>query len=559
MTCWPAWPARFAVYKLAVRQARIRLDDQPVGRVIQITDLSLGLPFLSNLPAHLAVRTEPRLAFTLQGTRFDTGANAPPCAQQRSGELRLAVQQLDLAPWLAYLPGGLPLQVQAARVSTDLRLRFALPAQGPPQLSLLGQWHLSQVALALAPRPGADATHPAAPLLHWQSLSAALDDVQPLAQQVTLGVVTLQGAELMLTRDARGRLPWPLAGDASTDAAVAVPTAVPTAAPAASSAQPPATSTPPAPAWQLSLARLALTDAVLHWADAGTQPAAALHLDGLSLQGEDLHWPAVRPMPLKAEARLRPAGPAPAAAPRGGLRIDGRVQPGQAGLNLSVDALPLGLLQPCLAALLRPALTGSLTLNGRLDWSDGSAAPAWQALVLSQARVDLPVHRISLGRLQLQGPRLAVARDSQGRLDAETWLVAAPAAPARPAAPASTAPPWQLQLRELRWQDGHLTLRRLPLHLLMPYADAALPVLLQSADLGYQGQLQARQTPTCGPGCWRRPRPATTPPVTWRCVAAWPCATPSPRAACPPTACSWPGPSCAHPTAPMQPGRRGWT
>ena len=163
------------------------------------------------------------------------------------------------------------------------------------------------------------------------------------------------------------------------------------------------------------------------------------------------------------------------------------MQPGQAGLNLSVDALPLGLLQPCLAALLRPALTGSLSLNGRLDWSDGSAAPAWQALVLSQARVDLPVHRISVGRLQLQGPRLAVARDSQGRLDAETWLVAAPAAPARPAAPASTAPPWQLQTRELRWQDGHLTLRRLPLHLLMPYADAALPVLLQSSRSGLPG------------------------------------------------------------------------
>lgn len=119
--------------------ARIRLDDRPTGRLHQITDLSLGLPFLSNLPAHLAVRTEPRLAFTLNGTRFDSDAAALPFAQQRQGELRLAFSQLDLAPWLGYLPNNLPLQLQSARVSSDLRLQFGLPPQGAAQVSLLGQ------------------------------------------------------------------------------------------------------------------------------------------------------------------------------------------------------------------------------------------------------------------------------------------------------------------------------------------------------------------------------------------------------------------------------------
>ena len=42
--------------------------------------------------------------------------------------------------------------------------------------------------------------------------------------------------------------------------------------------------------------------------------------------------------------------------------------------------------------------------------------------------------------------------------------------------------------------DGRLTLRRLPLHLLAPYAGDALPVLLQHAEAGFQGQVQARAT-----------------------------------------------------------------
>ena len=54
-------PARFAVYSLAVQQTRIRLDDQPAGRVHEITDLSLGL--LAFLPgtgqrARLQAQTE---------------------------------------------------------------------------------------------------------------------------------------------------------------------------------------------------------------------------------------------------------------------------------------------------------------------------------------------------------------------------------------------------------------------------------------------------------------------------------------------------------------------
>lgn len=93
-------PARFAVYNLTLADAHIRLDDRPAGQVHEISRLALGLPFLSKLPGDLVVRTEPHLAFTLHGTRFDSGASALPFAQQRQGELKLAFQGLDLAPWL---------------------------------------------------------------------------------------------------------------------------------------------------------------------------------------------------------------------------------------------------------------------------------------------------------------------------------------------------------------------------------------------------------------------------------------------------------------------------
>ncbi len=159
----PGEPARFALYNLALRDAQINFDDRPAGKQHSVQALTLSLPFLSNLPGDLAVNTEPRLVFTLNGIRFDSGAQALPFTVQRSGELTLAFKDLDLQPWLGYLPASLPLQLQAAKLSTDLRLRFLLPPQGGASVSLKGQLGLRDVALA---EPGSPT-----PVIAWQALS----------------------------------------------------------------------------------------------------------------------------------------------------------------------------------------------------------------------------------------------------------------------------------------------------------------------------------------------------------------------------------------------------
>ena len=42
---------------------------------------ALDLPFLSNLPDHLQVKVEPRLAFELNGSAFDNHGQSTPFAQ----------------------------------------------------------------------------------------------------------------------------------------------------------------------------------------------------------------------------------------------------------------------------------------------------------------------------------------------------------------------------------------------------------------------------------------------------------------------------------------------
>jgi len=57
-----------------------------------VSGLLLTLPFLSTLPSHLDVTVEPRLAFTFDGTSFDTGAQTTPFARDRDWRHLIALK-----------------------------------------------------------------------------------------------------------------------------------------------------------------------------------------------------------------------------------------------------------------------------------------------------------------------------------------------------------------------------------------------------------------------------------------------------------------------------------
>ena len=491
----PAESARFALYNLALRGAVLRFDDRPAGQRHQVDGLTLTLPFLSNLPADVEVVTEPRLAFTVNGTRFDSGSQARPFAAARSGELTLAFAKLDLEPWLGYLPAGLPLRLQQARLSSDLKLRFALPAEGSPSVSLQGSVQLDGVALAApgaapggASRALSGGAADGAPVLAWQTLALGLRDVQPLARRAMLGELKIDGAELQLARDAQGRINLQ---SLSAPADSAPPNPPPTARPTPAPAEP----------WQLSLDALRLNGGLVRWTDDAVRPRAALQLADLNLQATDLRWPAPPPLPVTLSTTLRTAGStAPGA---GRLTLDGKVAPQQATLSVQLTDLNLAALAPYLAQTLRPQLSGRLSVDSQLDWAAGPQAPVLQLalhkatlqdlqlrdgagpraarlaslgqLRVEQTAVDLLARQLRIGSVTLLQPMLAASRDAGGRMNLAQWAAEPatgpaaaqqPDAAARPARQAGTdaaaapratpAPPWRIHLQDLAVSGGQL-------------------------------------------------------------------------------------------------------
>jgi uncharacterized protein involved in outer membrane biogenesis len=468
-------PARLALYNLALTGGSIDYDDRSVGKQHTLRDLALKVPFISTLPSQREVKVQPHLAFTLNGSRFDSSAEGTPFAQTGKADAAVRWEGVDLAPYLAYLPASLPVKVQEAMLDVDVRIAFE---QAPKMaVKLTGSVQASKVRMA--DRAGQD-------LLAYERLKIDLADVRPLDQVVRLSQVELTAPVLSATRNAAGQIN--LAQLASPAAAA------PAAAAAASAASRPASaSTGKAAArpWTVEVAHTLVRGGTLRWADQSTRPAAALEAREFTLDAKDLALPWAHPVTFEGGFKLQD----------GSLAFKGEATDQKAQVQARLNALALPLAAPYLAQVLEPTVAGQLTGDIGVQWAaaDARAATgvtltagplALEQLALRQGKAQLA----SLGRLELKGlqlpldqrtatleslaitqPRITVDRDAEGRWMFERWMKAQPAAGESAAAAPAAAAPWVLRVADFALQGGAVSL-----------ADKAQarPVALELSSLG---------------------------------------------------------------------------
>ena len=193
----------FSLYNLVLSGGQVDFVDQSARKTHALRELRLAVPFLSNLPSQREIKTAPHLAFTLNGSRFDTAAVATPFAQNRKTDAAFTLRGLDLQPYLAYWPATLPFRLQSAVLHADVKVAFEQTAA--PVVRISGSVTADKVRLLQANGPDA-APGAGAELLAFDRLHLTLDDVRPLEQVVKLSAVELTAPTLSVTRDRAGRL-----------------------------------------------------------------------------------------------------------------------------------------------------------------------------------------------------------------------------------------------------------------------------------------------------------------------------------------------------------------
>lgn len=83
---------RFSLYNLMLSGGQLDFIDQAVHKTHTLRELNLAVPFLSNLKSQREIKTTPRLAFTLNGSRFDSAAVGTPFAQTRQADASMTLR-----------------------------------------------------------------------------------------------------------------------------------------------------------------------------------------------------------------------------------------------------------------------------------------------------------------------------------------------------------------------------------------------------------------------------------------------------------------------------------
>ncbi len=436
-------PARFALYNIAVTGGTLDFADKAVNKSQEVRDFSLGIPFLSNLESQRTVKTAPHLAFKLNGSQIDTAAQSTPFAQTRKTDAQIKLSQLDLKPYLGYLPASLPVRLQSAVLSADLTLAFEQGAQS--QVRLSGTVAADNVVVATP--TGGD-------LLAVDRIAVALRDVRLLAQVVDLSRVEITAPRLTVARSANGQLNL-------------LPSATP-GEPKNTTATKPKT-----PTWQMAVAEVVLQSGAVSWADDAVQPQAQAKLSQLELSATGITYPFTQPTVFQGSTLLDKTT----------LTFAGQTTDVAASATLSLNGLPLAMASPYLAQFLAPSLSGQLGADVGVQWvaagplqvsakridlsnlalNQGKTTLASvKAVNVSGVAVDLTAQTVRVDKLALAQPRTDVERGPDGRWMFEQWLKA-PATPsvtqttASVAANSATSATWAATLGELTVAGGPIT------------------------------------------------------------------------------------------------------
>jgi uncharacterized protein involved in outer membrane biogenesis len=253
----------YSINNISINKGSIDFDDQATvgGKRHTVRNLTIALPFISNIPYLIENYTDPKLAAVVNGAPFTFGGKVKPFSNSRETAVTLKINQLDLPRYMAYLPRKLPVDLTSGVLTSDCQIRYKVSADAKPELTISGVLKLDGIQVNWK-----DGTA----LLKLPSLQVNATRLALFARQFDFDAILLDGLELFASRDKKGI--WMYTHLLPTTAKSAPPqrSGKPTAAGSTKNAT-------------VTVGTFALSGAALHFSDALPQGGFKTHVSALDL------------------------------------------------------------------------------------------------------------------------------------------------------------------------------------------------------------------------------------------------------------------------------------
>ncbi|MGB0129335.1 MAG: DUF748 domain-containing protein, partial [Rhodocyclaceae bacterium] len=190
-------PTHFSLNNIQLTGGHIDLDDRVVKAKHTVSDIQIGVPFISNLPTQVDIEVQPAFSAKVDGSTLQLGGEAKPFKETREASVKLDLDALQLPAFVAYSPVPLKFGIPSGTLDTRLSVTFSQPATGAPTLVVAGDIGLNQ--LEVVEKEGA-------PILKLPKLAVKVQSAQVFAGKAALAAVSVQGPEVWLTREKDGSI-----------------------------------------------------------------------------------------------------------------------------------------------------------------------------------------------------------------------------------------------------------------------------------------------------------------------------------------------------------------
>jgi uncharacterized protein involved in outer membrane biogenesis len=190
-------PPKLALYNIELVDGRIDFDDRPTRNQHAVSDLRIGIPFLSTIPTHAEINVQPLLAAKVNDAPFQLTGETKPFKDTHETTLKIDLDALQLPKYVDYSPVPLKFKLPSGQLDTELTLTFVDAGGKPQSLTLSGDVALSKIVVHdLA----------GAPVLGLPSMRVAVASLDAVGRKADVTSVQIEGLEAHLARLKSGEL-----------------------------------------------------------------------------------------------------------------------------------------------------------------------------------------------------------------------------------------------------------------------------------------------------------------------------------------------------------------
>jgi len=190
-------PLRFSFSNMKIENGSIDFWDGPKQTKHTVRELSIGVPFFSNILYYIDTDVKPEFSAKINGTPYSIQGKTKPYADSLETSFDIDVKDLDIPYYLAYIPAKMNFQIVSALLDTDAKISFVQSKSREASLKVTGNVSLKKIAIDDDKKN---------PLLRIPMFEVSIAESEPLSQKIHLSKISIQSPELEIRREKNGDL-----------------------------------------------------------------------------------------------------------------------------------------------------------------------------------------------------------------------------------------------------------------------------------------------------------------------------------------------------------------